>query len=259
MSNIENIHYMTLVKNPKQKWKTIDEKSDLELSMWDDGEILYVNFEGSDSLTDYKYNFSFFPVKRPYKNMEDVYYVHSGFATLYHIARDDIHNKFLMTKGVKKIVILGHSLGAALATLCYADFKWHKEHEEKYKNLEIIGFTAGCPRVGWLFGFKNFKKYTTGLIRLVNNNDMIPRLPFKIFGYRHVGEERILGKRDRWPLKASAIYHHIPKSYLNHAKYDNFKDDAENNPLYRKTRIGFVAGYAFIGIVVALILFGLFA
>lgn len=224
---------------PEQKWKVIDKKKDLDLAMWYEGGVLYVNFKGSDSPKDWLFNFSFLPIMAPYKNMIDKYYTHSGFSKLYHIARDDIHEKFLKEKP-KKIVIVGHSLGGALGTLCYADFKWHKENIEGY-DVKIVGMVSGCPRVGFFIGFENFKKYTEGLIRLTFNNDFVARIPFRWLGYKHIGEHEHFGKKLWWPLTPSAIYHHFRESYLNHLKDDEFKDGKDNNYMYLPAIISVVS------------------
>jgi len=216
---------------PEQKWKVIDEKKDLDLAMWYEGKVLYINFKGSDSLKDYFYNLSSLPIQAPYKDMRDKYYVHKGFSKLYHVARDDIHKKFKKEKP-KKIVIIGHSLGGALATLCYADFMWHKKNVDDYGDVKIVGLASGCPRVGFKRGFDNFKKYTKGLTRLTFNSDLIPSVPFKFLGYKHVGEHSHFGDKNWWPLLPSVIYHHFRESYLNHLKDGNFKDNNENNKLY---------------------------
>lgn len=220
---------------PKQKWKVIDKKKDLDLAMWYEGGVLYVNFKGSDSFIDWIYNFSFLPIKAPYKNMVDKYYTHSGFSKLYHVARDDIHNEFKKHKDIRKIVIVGHSLGGALATLCYADFMWHKKY--KGYDVRIDGLASGCPRVGFLLGYKNFNEYTKGLIRLKFNSDIVTSAPFSIFGYKHIGEYIHFGKRSWWPFSPSRIFHHWSESYLNHLKNKDFKDNADNNYLFKSSII----------------------
>lgn len=223
--------YMQQICFPKEKWKTIDRKRDLDLAMWYEGKVLYVNFEGSDSIKDWIFNFFFTPIKVPYKNMEDVYYTHSGFTKLYHVVRDDIHKKFKKHKDVEKIMIMGHSLGGALATLCYADFMWHKEKREGY-DVKIVGVASGSPRVGWKKGFDNFEKYTKDLIRPTYASDIITQVPPKIFGFKHTGEEKHFGPRRKKPLFPAALYKHYRVAYLNYLKDNNHKDGPGNNKIY---------------------------
>ena len=242
---------------PEQKWKVIDEKKDLDLAMWYKGEVLYINFKGSDSPKDWLFNFSFLPIKAPYKNMQNKYYVHRGFSKLYHIARDDVHEKFKKEKA-KKVVIIGHSLGGALATLCYADFMWHKENVDEYKDVKITGMVSGSPKVGFFIGFENFNKYTKGLIRLTFNNDFVPRVPFKWLGFKHVGEHQHFGKKNWWPLTPAAIYHHFRESYLGHLKSNDYRDNNENNYMYLPSIFGVIGVNAILILAVISLILGLF-
>ncbi|MFW6028972.1 MAG: lipase family protein [Halanaerobiales bacterium] len=240
---------------PEQKWKVINEKKDLDLAMWYKGDVLYINFKGSDSPKDWLFNFSLLPVKSPYKDMQDKYFAHGGFSKLYHIARDDIHNKFKKEKP-KKIVIVGHSLGGALATLCYADFMWHKENIDEYRDVKIVGMASGSPRVGYFINFKNLKKYTQGFIRLTFNNDFVPRIPFKWLGFKHTGEHSHFGKKNWWPLTTTSIYHHFRESYLNHLKDDSFKDNHKNNYLYLPSIISIISLHIFLVLGIVYLLIG---
>ena len=77
--------------------------------------------------------------------------------------------------------LTGHSLGAALATLAAA--RW-REHDKPVHGL----YTFGSPRVGDRdfertfnqdFGARNF--------RLVNNADLVTRVPLRAMGFSHAG------------------------------------------------------------------------
>lgn len=79
--------------------------------------------------------------------------------------------------------LTGHSLGAALATLAAANLAF-QEHDRPINGV----YTYGSPRVG----NKEFSNaYNTVLksrtFRVVNNNDMVTRVPLRIHNYRHVG------------------------------------------------------------------------
>jgi hypothetical protein len=87
---------------------------------------------------------------------------------------------------LKPILLTGHSLGGALAVLC--GFFLIRE------NFPVHSlYTFGQPRVGnrpfadayaALLGPRTF--------RLVNQNDLVPRLPGWLLGYRHAGQLELI-------------------------------------------------------------------
>ena len=75
----------------------------------------------------------------------------------------------------KELYICGHSLGGAMATLA----------SSRLQDRIVACYTYGSPRVGGKVWHSNctFNHY-----RHVNNNDVVPRVPFWIMGFRHYGE-----------------------------------------------------------------------
>ena len=90
------------------------------------------------------------------------------------VARFDEHQQ-------KTLLVTGHSLGGALATLAVA--RW-LNFERPVQGL----YTFGQPRTGDHTFARNFdfvfKPYA---FRFVNNNDLVTRIPPRSFGYRHIG------------------------------------------------------------------------
>jgi len=78
----------------------------------------------------------------------------------------------------------GHSLGAAMTTLCAARCFYHAPHI-------VIGaiFTFGSPRAGWR-GFVN--NLNVPHWRWVNNADQVTTVPLAVMGYIHHGTIRYL-------------------------------------------------------------------
>ena len=76
----------------------------------------------------------------------------------------------------RKLIITGHSLGGATATLI-ADLLW----ESGNKNIALV--TAGAPRPGG----RRLRKRLEGLeiLRFVHGNDIVPNTPPFITGYVH--------------------------------------------------------------------------
>ena len=83
----------------------------------------------------------------------------------------------------------GHSLGAAVATIC-AGRCFLSEIDSVPYGL----FTYGSPRVGDR-RFVNFVELNH--TRWVNNNDLVTRVPPVWMGYRHSGQEMYLDRRGR--------------------------------------------------------------
>ncbi len=160
---------------------------------------------------------------------ETVGEVHAGFKGELDKIYPEIA-KWLTNHENKKIVISGHSLGAAMATLFAA-----RVHED---NKNLLLFTFGSPRAGnieWSKQFKNIEAY-----RFVNTNDIVCTVPPYGF-YTHVGELHYmsykgtiltkttfwqrLGDKFRGRLRAwqkrqlfSGIYDHMGKRYIKKIK-----------------------------------------
>ena len=115
---------------------------------------------------------------------ETVSRVHQGFKAevdeLWPMVLEDLMAK----PPVQKLWFCGHSLGAAMATIMASRCHYHKE----IPNPEEL-YTYGSPRVGW-------KGYVVHLgvqhHRWVNNNDIVTRVPLRLMGYTHHGEEHYM-------------------------------------------------------------------
>lgn len=118
--------------------------------------------------------------------------VHRGFAAALDEVwdNDDAEQSVLKTvlefrTANQPILITGHSLGAALATLAAARLKLEN-------NTDVAGlYTYGCPRVGdktFAAAFDNAMKALA--FRFVNNNDVVTRIPvpLRLLPYSHVGQ-----------------------------------------------------------------------
>ncbi len=102
---------------------------------------------------------------------------HFGFIEAFEWVRSDLDNALqkLLEERERPVWVTGHSLGAALATL-------YGIHQ---KNRVSAIYPIGSPRVGGI----EFAKNTQDLVnvyRIVNDNDIIPRLPTPPF-YKHIG------------------------------------------------------------------------
>jgi hypothetical protein len=133
--------------------------------------------------------------------------VHMGFQLVYEHIRGSITN-LLKTKcaGAKRILVTGHSLGAAVAVLCGFDIA-------KNMNLgpipELVTFAG--PRAGAPDFSESFKALIPGCTRVVNFMDVVPQVPLPPL-YEHVGIELLVHGGFK-PLDVT--YAHHLTTYLN--------------------------------------------
>jgi predicted lipase len=92
------------------------------------------------------------------------------------------------------VVVTGHSLGAALATLCMVDL-----HEN---NVPAYIWDYGRPRVGSQ-GFSMLSMQTAlASFRHVNQRDTVPHLPLEAMGFFHAPTE-VWNHKTAWHVCSS--------------------------------------------------------
>jgi hypothetical protein len=144
---------------------------------------LYLVFRGSKSLEDFEVDIEFKPVaySAPTPNPPPGILVARGWYAVYTGLVQALDAQ-LKTIGGKPLLITGHSLGSALATLAVPLAASH--------NIAALHYNSASPMVG----LKPFSDYYANLnvktFRLVNTADTVPNLPPKRSGdYLHVGNE----------------------------------------------------------------------
>ena len=100
-------------------------------------------------------------------------WVHNGFQNELEKVWKDVLAVLADNLGSKALYICGHSLGGAMATVAASRLNPHAL------------YTYGSPRVGTR---KFVQNITCKHYRHVNNNDIVPKVPFAFLGYRHHGE-----------------------------------------------------------------------
>lgn len=120
---------------------------------------------------------------------------HFGFGFSWRSVRKDVRN-WLKDHEDKfdRVALCGHSLGGAIAHI--AALELASDKEQKIDIAEVL--TYGAPRSSFLSTGETYdelllntkQKKTLGSVtfRVVNKLDLISKVPFSWFGYRHVGK-----------------------------------------------------------------------
>lgn len=185
----------------------------------EEGDTLYIYFQGSNSISDWVRNFWFF--KKPYKNMKISYYVHGGFLSAWKEVEDIISNKILEKVPLqdghydykfKKIISVGYSHGGALSGLCH-EFVWFNRPDIR-NNIFGVGFES--PRFyHGLFVNKKLKERWENYIVIRNHFDIVTFLPPRLFLFTHVGTVHTLNQTSTVNYKRpKCIGAHYPDKVL---------------------------------------------
>ena len=189
MSTIENsgLHFATLAKiayltekDSKPiakklgytKTKLIDHKG-AECLFLENNTTIVLAFRGTEpkEFSDIKADLKAWKRKSQTEGM-----VHAGFYDYLERIWETVENHINYgTREKKALYICGHSLGGAMAALAAS----------RLNDRVVACYTYGQPRVG---GSDWCAKQTYEHHRYVNNNDIVPRVPLWIMGFRHRGE-----------------------------------------------------------------------
>jgi hypothetical protein len=133
-------------------------------------EAVLVSFRGTNNVGNWLSNLNVLYTTRNYGT------VHRGFLGALQVVEPQLRSA-LANLNERKLLLTGHSLGGALATIAAAE--WQEQLPISWM------YTYGQPAVG-KSNFQNFfaQHYAGNLFRFVNNDDIVPRVPPT---YRHVG------------------------------------------------------------------------
>jgi hypothetical protein len=146
---------------------------------------LFVAFRGSASIQNWIDNIKVSQIT-PYE--DESIGVEKGFYKSYNYLKVDLFdNLSILSKkyGTRNILITGHSLGAAMATLMTYDII---TLFPSYVVTHLITF--GSPRVGNSKFVESFnEQYENVYYRITHYYDMVPHVPEEFMGYLHISNE----------------------------------------------------------------------
>jgi triacylglycerol lipase len=168
--------------------------------------ILYIVFRGSDSAEDWKTNFEFSKKIIPYDNMgKSKIRIHGGWITAYKAIgiRDVIlkavfaYIESLSIYSNAKIIVIGHSYGAALTEICALDIEYNIEHSAIYNVAKdnVYCIPLSPPRVGNYYFKKSFQKRICHHAEYYCGADIVHHVPPFLFGFIHINHMHHFGKR----------------------------------------------------------------
>jgi pimeloyl-ACP methyl ester carboxylesterase len=176
-------------------------------------QTILVGFQGSENVQNWIDNLDFKKTVTTLKGAPPQVRVHAGFQIAYNSLRKQMFTalSLLLAKPPCNyqgcaIHVIGHSLGGALATFAALDIKLQGNVSttslrnsssstsvrsgRPHSSIDLTTF--GSPRVGNI----DFTKWASTLlgqatnsVRLVNQNDAIPGLPPRQFGFHHIPVE----------------------------------------------------------------------
>lgn len=145
---------------------------------------LFTAFRGSSNIQNWIENIQASKIS-PYNNTEIK--VEKGFYKAYDHIKINLFDNLLILGdkyNTNKLLITGHSLGAAMGTLMTYDIL---TLFTQYKIQYLITF--GSPRVGNEIFVESFNTYPIDSNRITHYYDVVPHIPQEFLGYLHISRE----------------------------------------------------------------------
>jgi len=191
--------------------------------LWSHDGIAYIAFRGTMETQEWIKNFTYRQTSFPHSNTmkqqhadflnnsENSPNIHNGFLQVYNNFRKDLIHK-IKKLNPKQILVGGHSLGGAIATICGLDLK--------ILGYNTIVYNFASPRIGDDAFCNLVNKLNLPLYRIVNTCDIAPTFPISVcpnfddpenpFIYTHCGEGIYF--TDNWKSLAN---NHVLAVYVN--------------------------------------------
>ena len=161
--------------------------------------------------------------------------VHYGFCRAVEAVYPAVRAHLRAYPSELPIWVTGHSLGGAMASLVA-----HRLAEDGYPVRAV--YTYGSPRAG---DRKFCDAYRRPNYRFVNDNDLVPHLPFR-WCYRHVGELKLL-TRDGQLVEEESEWRQKQRELVRHAKHVQRAHRTEADPPLKLTDFDWLADHRLAG------------
>lgn len=171
---------------------------------------LYIVFRGSDKSIDWINNVQFRQQIYPYGDGNSEVKFHQGFMTAYFAVRDQLLATLSNFTG-QQVIITGHSLGGALATIAALDLQYNLG---RANDLTFIVNTFGAPRVGNQAQVDSYNRRLPNSSRFIYGWDIVTRVPREWQGFAHVDTAIQLGSRFTWRVLSRRFSDHAIAAYV---------------------------------------------
>jgi hypothetical protein len=129
--------------------------------------------------------------------------IHTGFMNAYKYHKNSVQSALLMAiqdRPSYPITFTGHSLGGAMSSIAALDFVTSTKGAKYKDQVRIISF--GAPRVGNTAWATLSQKMIPTQYRIAHENDVVPSLPPRAFGYFHTGQQVELTGKFTWGIRS---------------------------------------------------------
>ncbi|MGF1568169.1 MAG: Mbeg1-like protein [Nodosilinea sp.] len=171
---------------------------------------LFVVFRGSDKSIDWINNFQFSQQIYPYGDGNSAVKFHKGFMMAYLAVRDALLKAMDNFTG-QHVIVTGHSLGGALATIAALDMQYNLGAK---RNLSFEVYTFGAPRVGNEAMVASYNQRIPNSYRFIYGWDIVTRVPRDWQGFAHVEAAVQLGSRWTWQVISRRFSDHSIGNYV---------------------------------------------
>jgi len=184
MSELDKWTCTTCVDSNIYETKLIEENELVIIGYNSPYNAIFVGFRGSSNIQNWLDNLQVQLVK-PYNDTQIE--VEHGFYKIYSALDQKIYtiiDNLRLKYDTNNILVTGHSLGGAIATLFAFDVCYYNV---PYKIYSLITF--GSPRVGNNYFSEYVSMCDFASFRVTHHYDIVPHVPEEFLGYEHISQE----------------------------------------------------------------------